>query len=811
MKTTSFSRLVVVLVVINAHLLPLKAQTGFGNGQFVEGATAAPRVARSADLDGDGDQDVYYAAAATVGWIENRGNGQFAGAKTISANLESPMDIWAADLNNDDAPDLVASSGFDDNKIAWFANNGDGTFGPEQVLTDAKEEPEALYATDLDDDDLTDVIAISRQTDEVFWLKNQGGDSFSSPKVLSAPVRSPRGVYAADLNGNAFPDLLVITSGDDNLAWFPNNGDGTFGSKKILSDKTDNGWDVFATDLDDDGDMDVLSASSNDEKIAWYQNDGSGNFSEQKVLTDKMDGAKSVHAGDIDGDGDLDVVGTSQDFGPAKLSWFENQGNGSFGAEQEIESPEGDNLAGTTVFLANLVGTDTAELLFTSANKNRIAYMQTRADTLAGPWHLSTAVQAVFDLEAGDINGDGQSDLLVVSEDDNKLVYYPGQGDGQFGKQHVVGAGLGGPREATLVDMNGDSRLDVLGSSFFGDEAYWFENQGNGSFSAKKTIGSRLEGAIGVDAADLDQDGDPDVVVAARNDDQLVWLENLGNGNWADKVVIGTVPDVEVVIAEDLTGDDQPDLVVGSETGLQTAWYQNMGGGSFSEGKDLDPGIDFGEGKGMAVADFFGDGKPDILAVSDGNVGLNLNQGGSFGPMIKLSEDEIDRGQRIRAADADDDGDLDIFVTWESNGIGWLQNRGDTAFSPLIVIDEEGGSKFSGLATADFAGDELPDVVAGTLSDDKVLLYQNLNNQVVVGLEAPKQQPAFRLAPNPSQGRVRLEGQGAGVLRLYDTQGRQLWQKTTQGNPQTLDLGHMPAGLYFLQGPSGTSHKLLLE
>jgi len=44
--------------------------------------------------------------------------------------------VYAADLDGDGDQDVLSASSLDD-KIAWYANDGTGQFGPQQVITTA--------------------------------------------------------------------------------------------------------------------------------------------------------------------------------------------------------------------------------------------------------------------------------------------------------------------------------------------------------------------------------------------------------------------------------------------------------------------------------------------------------------------------------------------------------------------------------------------------------------------------------------------------------------------------------------------------
>jgi hypothetical protein len=100
----------------------------------------------------------------------------------------------------------------------------------------------------------------------------------------------------------------------------------------VITNSALEAYSVFSADLDGDGDMDVLSASFTDDKIAWYENDGAGTFGDQQNISTSADGAISVFSADLDGDGNMDVLSASAE--DNKIAWYENDGAGNFGAQQ---------------------------------------------------------------------------------------------------------------------------------------------------------------------------------------------------------------------------------------------------------------------------------------------------------------------------------------------------------------------------------------------------------------------------------------------------------------------------------------------
>ena len=173
--------------------------------------------------------------------------------------------------------------------------------------------PNSLSAADLDGDGDLDVLSTSEAN--IAWYENDGQGTFTE-KTISSSVNQPSSVLTADLNGDG--DLDVLSASEANIVWYENDGQETFTEKTIPS--SDNQPSSISTaDLDGDGDLDVLSASG--ANIVWYENDGQGTFTE-KTISSSDNQPSSISAADFDGDGDLDVLFAS--VANNKISWYEH-------------------------------------------------------------------------------------------------------------------------------------------------------------------------------------------------------------------------------------------------------------------------------------------------------------------------------------------------------------------------------------------------------------------------------------------------------------------------------------------------------
>lgn len=66
----------------------------------------------------------------------------------------------------------------------------------------------------------------------------------------------------------------------------------------------------------------------------------------------------------------------------------------------------------------------------------------------------------VVDIDSGDLDGDGDLDIVSVSVDDGKIAYYINT-NGNYGEQIIIKEGMAELADAELVDVEGDGDLDI--------------------------------------------------------------------------------------------------------------------------------------------------------------------------------------------------------------------------------------------------------------------------------------------------------------------------------------------------------------
>ena len=335
-----------------------------------------------------------------------------------------------------------------------------------------------------------------------------------------------------------------------------------------------------------------------------------------------------MHPADVDGDGDLDVLYAEQTNNT--IAWSENMdGAGTFGPQQAIDSTAASAMC---VRAGDLDGDGDLDVLGASFDDDTIAWHEnTDGAGTFGRQIVTRSSDFANSTFAADLDGDGDLDVVTASPGDDKIAWFENtDGAGTFRARQVITTSADGALSVHAADLDGDGDADVLSASAEDDTVAWYENMdGAGSFGVRQVISNTAHWATSVYVADLDNDGDLDVLSASMDDSKIAWYENTdAAGTFGSEQIITTnAVNARCVYAADLDGDGDHDVLSASWFGL--AWYENTdGAGTFGQLQYITtPNVLFLM-ESVCAADLDGDGDQDVDAgAGDVTVSLESGQG----------------------------------------------------------------------------------------------------------------------------------------------------------------------------------------
>ena len=340
--------------------------------------------------------------------------------------------------------------------------------------------------------------------------------------------------------------------------------------------------------------------------------------------------------------------------------------------------------------------------------------------------YLPEVVTTTAALAAGDIDGDGDQDLVLGQNGQDRLLL----NDGTAVFSDVTSSRMPTDRDATkallFVDVDGDKDLDLVAGS---GRHRLYLNNGSGNFT--DVTSSQLPRTTGpfslIVAGDVDGDGDADLILAhgalRSNGHQIRLYLNDGKGKFSD-ATLGRMParldNVSQTLLRDFDGDGDLDLFNANggkgHFGVdgQDRLYLNDGKGKFTDTANRVP-VERKTAFDAAAMDLEGDGDLDLVisnipAPNQSWVWVNDGKG-KFSDATSSRAPGMPTTTAFAAGDFNGDGRKDLFFAGRQNGLYVNDGKGKlvdaTSSLPRDVDVVES------IVAADFDGNGRLDVVTG--------------------------------------------------------------------------------------------------
>jgi hypothetical protein len=692
------------------------------------------------DIDGDGDKDlIYNNRNSCLTWRENEGGSVFRNINTIYMVEpdEGSAFLHPVDYDMDGDLDIIATLWYK-NEVFWFENIG-GKFGPKQIILEIPI-PRKLYSGDFDNDGDLDLLinCIIEDNYSLAYVENIGIGEFEDPVVVTMDAHYLFACEVADIDDDGDLDVATAKYVGDEIVWNENVGDGVFSPDKVLSGAVDGPTEIRIEDINGDDKLDIITFSPNDDEIVWYENLGAGTFGPKQEVFESIGEPKSLKFSDFDGDGDKDlVIIYSPIYLSTRISWFPNLGDGSFGAENILDS--------TTFYHAiNIDDIDNdgdLDILYGSYLENELSLSRNAGGgVFEDRVPLTNELFGLFDIAAADMDNDGDLDIVSVAVNETSgLVWVENHGTGILKDIHIVEPDLPPLKIAKTADMDGDGDNDIIAMPYSDGNIRYFENLGTGIFAAGILLDAPVSGWADLELVDLNGDGNLDILTAASSD-EIAWHENTGD-SFAPSVIISTeVIDLRDIHAVDLDEDGDIDLLSASFYDDKIAWYENTGDGTF--GPQIIISEEATEAEKVLTTDIDSDGDLDILMITKPDIPLEskklswFENDGVLGFSTTYNLYETVGLTSILPEDFDSDGHIDLVVGVKrtlvddaeliaTDELTWHKNLGDGSFAPPVTI-EHMFLDFRTALSGDIDNDGDLDLITASQSDCALAWHENL-------------------------------------------------------------------------------------
>ncbi len=523
------------------------------------------RSVDAGDYDQDGDLDLLVADSAGAHGVrlyqnraleDNTGSFDTMFSETRAwsdPQLTAARDARWADYDNDGDLDIAVAVGYGKNQV--YRNDGNTTFVNAWTAPSLDYTSRIAWA-DVDGDGILDLSATNSGKPNVVYFNNDGGSTVGAPddggllpyngEILAADELKTEVVALGDYDNDGDLDLAVGNNYTQPSRIYRND-EGVYTSEPVwTSPDNEDTYDIDWVDYDNDGDLD-MAAINFQQADALYRNDGV-DAAGRPILTrfavnsSIQNTALAGAWGDYDNDGDLDLaVANSRPWSYNGDYWYGDR------QPNDVYRNDGVDAAGAPIF------------------------------TLA--WQSSTEADLSYDVEWGDIDADGDLDLVVANESSPNRLYL--NDNAVLSDQAVWSSQVSETSSSVaLADYDGDGDLDLA----FGNrgEPNSIYRNDNGRFDVTPAWSSQ-ESNITYDIAFSDYDNDGDLDLLAGNYDHLSDPTNAVQLYRNVKGQLDTVPvwrgyaehRITSVAWGDVDNDGDQDLVTGNRQGTSTRLYLN--------------------------------------------------------------------------------------------------------------------------------------------------------------------------------------------------------------------------------------------
>jgi hypothetical protein len=609
------------LVVVRSNANSTGLWLNDGSGTFSPGGSleigAFALAVAVGDLDGDGNADVVVSKPEAPEILIGFGDGLGGFDSTLPLSLPGggqAFHVAIGDATRDSYLDLVVSDPSLSRVVIFPGGGGKGQLsaGAFSFELYVPGSPAAVSFGDLNGDLLDDLVVTAFASDRFVViteiLQPEGyGNSYGYVSFDIIVPATPLLSTVADVTGDGLPDLVACLGGNATMCVAPRDPNGGIGDL-LLFDATGLPLRPFVGDFDGNGKNDMFALAGGGNRVNLWLAKADGALAGARSYQTGLPLASWIEGGDFDGDGDAELVTGS--FTDSRLNILGGAAGGVLAVEATIDvglpiyqleagDLDGDGLPDIVVGVPGGI-----RLLRNVSTPGSYAFV-----LIPGSPATIGSGNFPFGIALADLDRDGDVDIALCDYDGGGVHVILGTDvPFEYGAETIVPVGSG-PVDLVAADFNGDGLRDLAVSRAIAGDILVLRND-DGAFAPWRSVpvGSLPNYLV---TADFNRDGRADLVVSNAGSNTVTVLFGTGAGFTSQDFPAGDAP--TALLARDLTRDGIPDILVASLIGGDFRVLVGDGNGGFP----LLPTFPGTAGASDAVLqDMTGDGRPELMITS---------------------------------------------------------------------------------------------------------------------------------------------------------------------------------------------------